>query len=95
MGIKLSYRKITITHTQITCPNHITLRAGKKGARPAEVGALNPVFKKTATEIQQKQTLLECKSTIQIATFNFRTLNRIDQLPELTASVIDHNIDKI
>ena len=31
------------------------------------------------------------KITIQIATFNVRTLNRIDQLPELTASAIDHN----
>ena len=31
--------------------------------------------------------------TIQIATFNVKTLNRIGQLPELTASVIDHNID--
>ena len=28
-------------------------------------------------------------------TFNIRTLNRIGQLPELTASVIDHNIDII
>ena len=28
-------------------------------------------------------------------TFNVRTLNRIGQLPELTASVIDHNIDMI
>ena len=32
---------------------------------------------------------------MQIATFNVRTLNRIGQLPELTASVIDHNIDII
>ena len=52
-----------------------------------------PVFKKSATELKQK--LLKCKSTIQIATFNVRTLNRIGQLLELTASVIDHNIDII
>ena len=39
--------------------------------------------------------LLKCKRTIQIATFNVRTLNRIRQLPELTASAIDHNIDII
>ena len=32
---------------------------------------------------------------IQIATFNVRTLNRILQLPEQTASAIDHNIDII
>ena len=35
------------------------------------------------------------KSTIQIVTFNIRTLNRIGQLPELTAPVIDPNIDII
>ena len=33
--------------------------------------------------------------TIQIATFNVRTLNRIGQLPELTASAVEHNIDII
>ena len=33
--------------------------------------------------------------TIQIATFNVRTLNKIGQLPELIASAIDHNIDII
>ena len=32
---------------------------------------------------------------MQIATFNVRTLNRIGQLPELTASAIDHKIDII
>ena len=48
---------------------------------------------KSATELKQKQKLPKCKSTIQIATFNFRTLKRIGQLPELTASAINHNID--
>ena len=43
-------------------------------------------------ELTQKQ---KCKSTIQIVTFNVRTLNRIGQQPELTASVIDYNIDII
>ena len=51
------------------------------------------MFEKSATELKQK--LLKCKRTIQIATFNVRTLNRIGQLPELTASAIDHNIDII
>ena len=36
-----------------------------------------------------------CKQTIQIATFNVRTLNRIGQLPELTASAVEHKIDII
>ena len=67
----------------------------KKGVHPADVAALATVFKKSATELKLKQKLLKCKSTIQIATFNIRTLNRIGQLPKLTASVIDHNIDII
>ena len=86
---KNSHQKITKTHTQTTCLNHIALRADKKEARPAEVGALT----KPATELKQK--LPKCKLAIQIAAFNVRTLNRIGQLPELTASVIDHNIDII
>ena len=91
---KNSHRKINMTHTQTTCPNRITLRAGKKGAHPAEVGALASVFEKSATELKQ-QKLLKCKQAIQIATFNVRTLNKIGQLPELTASAIEHNIDII
>ena len=71
---------------------HIMLRSGKKGACPAEVGALIPVFEKSATELKLKQKLLKCKLIIQIATFNVRILNRIGQLPELTASAIDDNI---
>ena len=66
----------------------------KKRARPAEVGALASVFEKSATELKQ-QKLLKCKQTIQIETFNVRTLNRIDQVPELTASAVEHKIDII
>ena len=83
-----------MTHTQTICKNHITLHAGKKGVRPAEVGALVLVFEKSATELKQ-QKLLKCKQTIQIATFNVRTLNRIGQLPELTASAVENNINII
>ena len=82
-----------MTRTQATYINRIALRAGKKGARPAEVGALALVFEKSATELKQK--LLKCKQTIQIATFNVRTLNRIGQLSELTASAVEHKIDVI
>ena len=90
---KNSHQKITMTHTQTTCPNCITLHVDKKGVRPAEVGALASVFEKSVTEFKQK--LLKCKHTIQIATFNVRTLNRIGQLPELTVSARDHNRDII
>ena len=95
MRIKHSHQKITMAHTQITCPNCITLHMGKKRTHLAEVGAQAPVFEKSATELKQKQKLLKCKSIIQIATFNVRTLNRIGQLPELTASAMDHDIDII
>ena len=42
-------------HTQPTYINRIALRAGKKGARPAKVGALASVFEKSATELKQKK----------------------------------------
>ena len=92
---KNRHRKITMTHTPTTCPNRIALRTSKKGVYPAEVRALALVFEKSATELKLKQKLLKCKRRIQTVTFNVRTLNRIGQLPELTASTIDHNIDII
>ena len=86
--------KTAMTHTQTTYTNRIALRAGKKGAHPAEVGALASVFEKSATELKRPK-LLKCKQTLQIATFNVRTLNRIGQLPELIASAVEHKIDII
>ena len=83
-----------MTHIQTTCINRIALCAGKKGARPAEAGVLASVLEKSATELKQ-QKLLKCKQTIQIATFNVRTLNRIGQLPELIASAVENNTDII
>ena len=83
-----------MTYTQTTYTNRIALRAGKKGARPAEVGALASVFEKSATELKRSK-LLKCKQTLQIATFNVRTLNRIGQLPELIASAEEYKIDII
>ncbi len=83
-----------MTHTQTTYTNRIALRAGKKGARPAEVGALASVFEKSATELKRPK-LLKCKQTLQIVTFNVRTLNRIGQLPELITSVVEHKINII
>ena len=53
------------------------------------------MFEKSATELKLKQKLIKCKQTIQIATFNVRTLNRIRHLPELTASAVEHKIDII
>ena len=87
------HRKITMSHAQTTCTNRIALHMDKKEACPAEIGALDLEFEKPATELKRK--LVKCKHTIQIETLNVRTLNRIGQLPELTASAIDHNIDII
>ena len=83
-----------MTHIQTTYINHIALRAGEKGVCLAEVRALASEFEKSATELKQ-QKLLKCKQTIQIVTFNVRTLNRIGQVPELTASAVEHKIDII
>ena len=52
------------------------------------------MFQKFTTELKQ-QKLPKCIQTIQIAKFNVRTLNRIGQLPELTASAVEHKIDII
>ena len=71
-----------------------SIRVGKKGARPAEVRAMASVFEKSATKFKQ-QKLIKCKQTIQIVTFNSRAFNRIGQLPELTASAVEHKIDII
>ena len=59
--------------------------------RSTEVGALASVFKKSATQLKQKQKLLKYKSSIQIATFNIRT----QTLPEPILSAIDHNVDTV
>ena len=84
-----------MTHTQTTSRNCFALSAGKKRTRPAGVGALVPVFEKSSSELKLKQKPLKYKSTIQIAIFNVRTLNRIGQLPEPTVSAINHKIDII
>ena len=78
-----------MTHTQTTYINRIALCGGKKVARLAEIRAWASVFEKSATELKQ-QKVLKCKQTIQIATFNVRTLNRIDQLP-----AVEHKIEII
>ena len=52
---KNNHRKITMTHTQITCPNRTFLHAGRKEACHAEVGALVSVFKRSAIELKLKQ----------------------------------------
>ena len=43
-------------------PNHIALHVGKQAVHSAEVGALDPVFEKSA--IEPKPNLLKCKHNI-------------------------------
>ena len=84
-----------MTLHQTARPNRIALHAGKQNACSAEVGALAQVFKESATEPKPKPNLLRYKSIVNIVTFNDRTLNTVNQLPELTASAAKHNIDII
>ena len=90
---KYSHRKIIMTLTQNIYPNRITFCTSKKGAGSAEVGVLALMFEKSITELKHKQKFLKCKSIINIATFNVRTLNRIEHLSELSVSAQEHNID--
>ena len=83
--------KITITLIQIILPNCTMLHASKQGVCSAEVGPLTSVFEKSASELKPKQNLLRCKSIVNIVAFD-RTLNSINQLPELTASVAEHDM---
>ena len=49
-----------MTNTQTTGLLGIALQAGKKEARPAEVGTLASVFEKSASEVKIKLKLLKC-----------------------------------
>ena len=90
---KKSQQKITLTLFQTTCPNRIAFCVGKQGVCSTEGGALAQVFEKSATEPKPK--LFRCKNIVTIATFNVTTLNTVNQLPELTVSAAEYNIDII
>ena len=74
-----------MTHTQTICKNRIALRAGKKGGASCWGWSPGLSVRKISYRAQ----------TIQIATFNVRTLNRIGQLSALTSSAVKLNIDII
>ena len=77
------------------CPSCIVFCVGEQQVHFAEVGVLEPVFEKSTTALKLKSNpkLLRCKNKVYLMTFNIRTLERIGQLPELTASVTEYNID--
>ena len=72
----------------------IARRAGYQGACSAEVSTSASVYEKSATKLPNKN-LIKCKRNTIISTFNIRTLNKIQQIPELISSAIEHNIDVI
>ena len=73
---KNSNQKITMTHIQNTYINRIALHAGKKGARPTEVGALASVFEKSATELKQQNLLKFKHSSVRIRDVALKTCQR-------------------
>jgi len=66
-----------------TTTYRIARRAGKQGARPADL--TRDAVEKSTTASKTK-TLLKAKQTINISSFNTRTLTNISQRGELTAS---------
>ena len=71
----------------------ITHRAGHQGVRSAVVPIPAQCSK---NQLRGHQTrLLECKKSTLLSTFNVRTLNTINQLPELVSSAIELNINVI
>ena len=63
-----------MTSTQTRSINRIALRAGKKGARPAEVGALASVFEKKISKGCSLCNLDPSKSTGVLCGFMVRFL---------------------
>ena len=53
------------------------------------------MFKKSATELKLNPKLLGFENIFNLVTFNVRTLDTVNQLPDLTASAAEHMIDII
>ena len=53
------------------------------------------VVRKISYRAQTKPKLLRYKNTVNIATFNDSALNLVNQLPELTTSTSENNVDII
>ena len=68
-------------------------RAAEQGSR-AGVTVLAPDFEKFITERNRRQ-LLKCKRTINLSTFNVRTLQSIKQMSELFAIAVTYHIDVV
>ena len=91
-AVGTSYRKTIMTQPQTRNSYRIDRRASQQGSR-AGVTVLAPVFDKF-TERNRRQ-LLKCKRTINLSTFNVRTLQSIKQMSELIAIAVTYHIDVI
>ena len=84
--------------TQTITSYRIDRRAGQQGSRTG-VAALAPDFEKYATELSNnnniKKRLLTSKKSINLSTYNVRTLQLAHQIPELIATAITFHIDVI
>ena len=88
-----SYRKTVMTQLQTRNSYSIDRCAGQQGSR-AGVTVLAPDFDKFVTERNRRQ-LLKCKRTINLSTFDVRTLQSIKQISELIAIAVSYDIDVI
>ena len=68
-------------------------RAAEQGSR-AGVTVLAPDFEKFVTERNRRQ-LLKCKRTINLSTFNVRTLQSIKLMSEIIVIAVTYHIDVI
>ena len=73
--------------------NCIDLHQSKQGTRSAEAGALAPVCEKSDTDPRPKQKpkLLRFKSIVNIVSTIIKIISTVNQLPDLTASIAEHN----
>ena len=84
----------TMNLIQTVCSNRIALRAGKQEVHSAEIG-FDPSVQRSATELIPKPKLLRCKNIVNITIFNVRTLNTLNQLPELLTYAAEHSKDTV
>ena len=87
---KTSHQKITMTNSKHTSKLHCS---SYRSTWSVLHWSSDPSVKKITN--RAKPNLFRSKSTVYIATFNIRTLNTINQLPEFTVSAAKQNIDII
>ena len=94
IGEFLAIERLIMTQAQHRRSYRIARRAGQQGAPPV-VPVLAMVNETSTTEPTTKLHLLKCKRNTNISTFNIRTFNTINQLPELASAAAKQNIDII